>query len=89
LTPLFDTKINQDINKRFYDESKLQSKANCGCGKADATDDGNDRTETSHKGIYPNQSDAKRMGQAQPALHSAKPSASETDAGTSTLQPTP
>ncbi len=71
LTPLFDTKINQDINKRFYDESKLQSKANCGCGKADATDDGNDCTETSHKGVYPNQGDAERMGQAQPALHSA------------------
>ena len=89
LTPLFDTKINQDINKRFYDESKLQSKANCGCGKADATDDGNDCTETSHKGIYPNQSDAERMGQAQPALYSAEPSASEAHARASTLQPAP
>lgn len=89
LTPLFDTKINQDKNKRFYDESKLQPKANCGCGKADATDDGNDCTEKAHKGVYPNQGDAERMGQAQPALHSAEPSTPKTDAGASTLQPTP
>jgi hypothetical protein len=45
LTPLFDTKINQDKYKRFYDESELQPKANSGCAKADATDDGNDCTE--------------------------------------------
>lgn len=89
MTPLFDTKINQDKYKRFYDESKLQPKANCGCGKADATDDGNDHTETPHKGIYPNQGDAERMGQTQPALYSAEPSASETYAGASTLQPAP